>query len=41
MEKKFVCNICGYVYEGDINKEGDDYVCPICGVDKTHFEEQK
>ncbi len=32
------CDVCGYVYEGDITKESDDYVCPICGVDKSHFE---
>ncbi len=28
--KKWVCKICGYVYEGDAVPE--DYVCPICGA---------
>jgi flavin reductase (DIM6/NTAB) family NADH-FMN oxidoreductase RutF/flavodoxin len=31
--KGYVCNVCGYVYEGD--KLPDDYICPLCkhGVD--------
>ena len=33
----YYCDICGYVYEGDITKEPDDYVCPLCAVDKSHF----
>ena len=27
---KWVCTVCGYVYEGDELPE--DYECPICGV---------
>lgn len=40
MAKKWVCCVCNYVYDGDIDFEklGDDYVCPICGVDKSFFE---
>lgn len=34
------CDICGYVYEGDITKESDDYRCPICNMDKSHFIKQ-
>jgi rubredoxin len=37
---QFVCNVCGYVYEGDLSQEPDDYACPVCGVDKSHFEKQ-
>lgn len=33
----YVCDVCGYVYEGDISKEAEDYKCPICGVPKNHF----
>ena len=33
----YYCDVCGYVYEGDITKEPDDYVCPLCAVDKSHF----
>ena len=33
-EEKWVCNVCGYIYEGHIP---DDYVCPICGVGKDEF----
>ena len=33
---KFVCTVCGYVYEGE--KLPDDFVCPICGKDKSYFE---
>ncbi len=32
------CKICGYIYEGDITKEPDTYVCPICKKDKSFFE---
>lgn len=32
------CKICGYIYEGDITKEPDNYVCPICKKDKSFFE---
>jgi len=35
---KYECSVCHYVYEGDINLEPDDYVCPICGVGKEMFE---
>ena len=38
--KKFVCSVCGYVYEGDLTQEPDDYVCPLCGVDKSHFTKE-
>ena len=39
--KKFVCSVCGYVYEGDLTQEPDDYVCPLCGVDKSHFTKEQ
>jgi len=39
---KWECSACGYVY--DEEKEGkkfedlpDDWVCPVCGVDKSFF----
>lgn len=35
----WVCSVCGYVYDGqDFNAEPDSYVCPICKVPKTLFE---
>lgn len=37
---KYVCKVCGYVYEGDIDSEPDDYVCPVCGVGKDMFDLQ-
>lgn len=40
---KYVCTVCQWVY--DEEKEGikfedlaDDWVCPICGVEKDMFE---
>ncbi|MBQ9149997.1 flavin reductase [bacterium] len=36
--EKYKCSICGYVYEGDINKEKDDFVCPVCKQPKNVFE---
>ena len=41
--KKFVCNVCGLVYDttdiGDIPFEElpEDYACPLCGVGKDEF----
>ncbi len=37
--KRWVCKVCGYVYEGDVVPE--DYTCPICGAPASAFEEQK
>ncbi|MBQ9245066.1 rubrerythrin [bacterium] len=34
----YVCKICGFEYSGDIENEGSDYKCPICGMPKTAFE---
>lgn len=35
--KKFVCPVCGYVYEGDEIPEG--FKCPVCHVDGSKFKE--
>ena len=39
---KYVCDVCGYEYDGDIPFEQlpDDYVCPLCGVGKDQFSKQ-
>ena len=34
--KKFVCSVCGYVYEGEKAPEK----CPVCGVGADKFTEQ-
>ncbi|NFT08060.1 NADH peroxidase [Clostridium botulinum] len=34
--KKFVCTVCGYVYEGETAPEK----CPLCGVGAEKFVEQ-
>ncbi|GKX67784.1 NADH peroxidase [Inconstantimicrobium mannanitabidum] len=34
--KKFVCTVCGYIYEGEAAPE----VCPVCGVGADKFKEQ-
>ncbi len=47
---KYVCDICGYIYDPEIGDPDngidpgttfdditDDWVCPICRVDKTNF----
>ncbi len=36
-KKKFICNVCGYVHEGDAAPEK----CPVCGVPASEFTEQK
>lgn len=35
---RYQCKICKYIYEGDITKEPDTYVCPICRQPKSVFE---
>ena len=40
-EEKWVCSVCGYVYDGDdFENEPDDYVCPVCGAKKDMFKLQ-
>ena len=34
--KKYVCQVCGYVHEGDAAPDK----CPICGVPSEKFTEQ-
>lgn len=34
-EEVYVCEICGYVHKGPLP---ENFVCPICGVDRTHFK---
>ena len=44
--QKYVCNVCGYVYDPvendnvDFDNLEDDYVCPLCGVGKEDFSEE-
>ena len=33
---KWVCTVCGYVYEGDELPE--DYICPLCKHPASDFE---
>ncbi len=33
---KFVCTVCGYVYEGDVLPA--DFKCPLCGVGADKFK---
>lgn len=34
---RYKCTICGYIYEGDLTQEPDDYVCPLCKQPKDKF----
>ena len=36
--KKFVCSVCGYIYEGEALPA--DFVCPICKAPASKFTEQ-
>ena len=36
---KWVCTVCGYVYEGEAVPQ--DYVCPVCGVGPEKFVRQE
>lgn len=35
--KIYVCPVCGYEYVGDLDKEPDDWTCPLCGQPKSAF----
>lgn len=35
-QKRWVCTVCGYVYEGDFLPE--DYICPLCKHPASDFE---
>ncbi len=37
--KRFRCKVCGYIYEGNIEKEPPNFVCPVCKQPKSAFEE--
>ena len=37
--KRFVCKVCGYVYEGSALPE--DYKCPVCGAGAQYFREEE
>jgi rubrerythrin len=37
MIMKWVCDVCGYEFEGDTAPEE----CPVCGLDSSHFEQQE
>jgi len=36
---KWVCKVCGYVYDGTTPFEDlpEDWVCPLCGAPKSDF----
>lgn len=38
---RYVCTVCGYIYEGDVMKEPDDYRCPICNQPKSVFKKME
>lgn len=43
---KYVCTVCGYVYDPEENDNiafedlPEDYTCPLCNVGKDLFEKQ-
>ena len=37
MKKKFICAVCGYIYEGDAAPEQ----CPLCKAPASKFSEMK
>ena len=41
IEKRYVCSVCGYVYEGELTDEPEDFTCPLCGMPKSAFKAAK
>lgn len=41
-EEKWVCSVCGYIYDGDVPFEElpEDYKCPVCKAPKNKFEKK-
>lgn len=37
-KRRYQCDVCGYIVECD-GELPDDYVCPLCGEDRSHFFE--
>ncbi|MDE6126224.1 MAG: flavin reductase [Muribaculaceae bacterium] len=37
-KRRYECDICHYIVEVD-GELPDDFVCPVCGVDRSHFKE--
>ena len=42
IEEKWVCTVCGYVYneETPFEELPPDWTCPLCGADKSLIEKQ-
>ena len=40
-KKVYVCPVCGFEYEGELDREPDDWKCPICAVPKKSFKPQE
>ncbi|MEJ5273390.1 MAG: rubredoxin [Spirochaetota bacterium] len=44
---KYVCQVCGYVYDPEENDNvafedlPEDWVCPVCGASKDQFEKEE
>ncbi len=36
-KERYRCDICGYVVETETGLP-DDYICPVCGADRSHFK---
>ena len=36
--KKYRCVVCEWIYDPAVG-DPDDWACPVCGVDKSNFEE--
>ncbi|MBC8529404.1 flavin reductase [Christensenellaceae bacterium NSJ-44] len=37
---KYVCDRCGYTFEGDFSQTLADFTCPLCGASRGHFKKQ-
>ncbi len=37
---EYVCDVCGYTFEGDPATLPDDWKCPVCGKGKEHLKKR-
>ena len=37
-KEAYKCSVCGYIYNGNIENEPDDFICPVCKQPKSVFK---
>lgn len=39
--ERYYCDLCGFLYDEEVRGPmPNDYACPLCGADRSHFQEE-